>query len=252
MFIWFVFRDSTGNPWQSGLYRPVGAQKPAFAAFGSVARLTDGTTINVKAGASRARDDVRPVSRALFGAWSGDRHDVRRLQLAAARRSPSVSRRRRSRRTSRSRSRRRSRRRRARRTRSSRTLERGQRAQRVAHGVRHGFLIRRSPLDPSRRPAVRRWGRRRVRVDGRSRIGLGARVAWSRPGSRSGRAQRQRTRRRGGLSYPGEPQDDDESADGRGDAGGREHDARGGRDRGRAEQQEVDQQRSAGRGRRAS
>ena len=43
MFIWFVFRDSKGNPWQSGLYAQNGAQKPAFDAFGAVARLIDGT-----------------------------------------------------------------------------------------------------------------------------------------------------------------------------------------------------------------
>ena len=29
MFVWFTFRDSPGNPWQSGLYRPTGAAKPA-------------------------------------------------------------------------------------------------------------------------------------------------------------------------------------------------------------------------------
>ena len=50
MFIWFVFHDSAGNPWQSGLYTAGGAQKPAYDAFGSVARLTDGTTSTVKAG----------------------------------------------------------------------------------------------------------------------------------------------------------------------------------------------------------
>jgi hypothetical protein len=50
MFIWFVFHDTTGNPWQSGLYTAGGVQKPAYTAFGSVARLTDGTTVTVKAG----------------------------------------------------------------------------------------------------------------------------------------------------------------------------------------------------------
>ena len=35
MFIWFVFRDCAGNPWQSGLDRFAGAaHKPAFDAFG--------------------------------------------------------------------------------------------------------------------------------------------------------------------------------------------------------------------------
>jgi hypothetical protein len=50
MFIWFTFRDSSGNPWQSGLELPSGAAKPAYAAFGAVARLTDGISANVRAG----------------------------------------------------------------------------------------------------------------------------------------------------------------------------------------------------------
>ncbi|MFL5961699.1 MAG: cellulase family glycosylhydrolase [Gaiellaceae bacterium] len=52
MFIWFVFHDTAGNPWQSGLFTASGAQKPAYDAFGSVARLTDGTMFTVKAGAT--------------------------------------------------------------------------------------------------------------------------------------------------------------------------------------------------------
>jgi hypothetical protein len=52
MFIWFVFHDTSGNPWQSGLYTASGSQKPAYDAFGAVARLTDGTTFTVKAGTS--------------------------------------------------------------------------------------------------------------------------------------------------------------------------------------------------------
>ena len=51
MFIWFVFKDSAGNPWQSGLIAQSGTTKPAFSAFGSVARLTDGATMSAKAGA---------------------------------------------------------------------------------------------------------------------------------------------------------------------------------------------------------
>jgi hypothetical protein len=50
MFIWFVFRDSTGNPWQSGLISKNGAKKPSYNAFGAVARLTDGTTSTTKPG----------------------------------------------------------------------------------------------------------------------------------------------------------------------------------------------------------
>ncbi|HET7129039.1 MAG TPA: cellulase family glycosylhydrolase [Gaiellaceae bacterium] len=50
MFIWFTFRDSSGNPWQSGLLKPSGAAKPSYSAFGSVARQTDGIEVNVKSG----------------------------------------------------------------------------------------------------------------------------------------------------------------------------------------------------------
>jgi hypothetical protein len=50
MFIWFVFHDTAGNPWQSGLFTAGGSQKPAYDAFGAVARLTDGTSYTVKAG----------------------------------------------------------------------------------------------------------------------------------------------------------------------------------------------------------
>jgi hypothetical protein len=52
MFIWFVFHDTAGNPWQSGLYTASGGQKPAYDAFGAVARLIDGSTFNVAAGKS--------------------------------------------------------------------------------------------------------------------------------------------------------------------------------------------------------
>ncbi len=51
MFIWFTFRDSTGNPWQSGLELSSGSPKPAYSAFGSVARQTDGVVTTVRAGA---------------------------------------------------------------------------------------------------------------------------------------------------------------------------------------------------------
>jgi hypothetical protein len=50
MFIWFTFRDSKGNPWQSGLLQPSGAHKPAFASFSALARVIDGTLTTVKAG----------------------------------------------------------------------------------------------------------------------------------------------------------------------------------------------------------
>jgi hypothetical protein len=50
MFIWFTFRDSSGNPWQSGLENPSGTHKPSYSAFSSLARSIDGTTQTVKAG----------------------------------------------------------------------------------------------------------------------------------------------------------------------------------------------------------
>jgi len=50
MFIWFTFRDGSGNPWQSGLELPSGAHKPAFNTFSALARLTDGQTVTARAG----------------------------------------------------------------------------------------------------------------------------------------------------------------------------------------------------------
>jgi hypothetical protein len=52
MFIWFVFHDSVGNPWQSGLYTSGGAQKPAYDPFGALARLVDGTMTTITAGST--------------------------------------------------------------------------------------------------------------------------------------------------------------------------------------------------------
>jgi hypothetical protein len=50
MFCWFTFRDSSGNPWQSGLERPSGAHKPSYAAFSSIAKVTDGQSMITRAG----------------------------------------------------------------------------------------------------------------------------------------------------------------------------------------------------------
>jgi hypothetical protein len=50
MFIWFVFRDSAGNPWQSGLEQPSGATKPAYSTFSALAKVTDGQTVVAKGG----------------------------------------------------------------------------------------------------------------------------------------------------------------------------------------------------------
>jgi hypothetical protein len=52
MFIWFVFRDSAGSTWQSGLYRSSGAPKPALAKWRTVALPLDGRnpSMRVKGG----------------------------------------------------------------------------------------------------------------------------------------------------------------------------------------------------------
>jgi hypothetical protein len=52
MFIWFTFRDSAGNPWQSGIENSSGSHKPSYAAFSSLAHAIDGTTQTIKAGQS--------------------------------------------------------------------------------------------------------------------------------------------------------------------------------------------------------
>ena len=41
MFVWFVFRDSSGSPWQSGVYRTSGAAKPAASRWAAAAKTTD-------------------------------------------------------------------------------------------------------------------------------------------------------------------------------------------------------------------
>ena len=41
MFVWFVFRDSAGSPWQSGVHRASGAPKPAASRWAAAAKATD-------------------------------------------------------------------------------------------------------------------------------------------------------------------------------------------------------------------
>ncbi len=41
MFVWFVFRDSNGSPWQSGVYRKNGTPKPAASRWAAAARTVD-------------------------------------------------------------------------------------------------------------------------------------------------------------------------------------------------------------------
>jgi Cellulase (glycosyl hydrolase family 5) len=51
MFVWFIFRDSTGQTWFSGLKTKGGQNKPAYAAFARTAKGIDGQTIQVSPGA---------------------------------------------------------------------------------------------------------------------------------------------------------------------------------------------------------
>lgn len=50
MFIWFIFRDSQGSLWQSGLHNASGAPKPASGTFAALAKLTAGDTQAIKPG----------------------------------------------------------------------------------------------------------------------------------------------------------------------------------------------------------
>jgi len=53
MFIWFVFRDSKGSVWQSGLYRENGKPRPSLATWSAAARTVDmrNGLVRVKGGA---------------------------------------------------------------------------------------------------------------------------------------------------------------------------------------------------------
>ena len=52
LFVWFVFRDSPGSLWESGLYRSSGAAKPALARYRAAAAPLDmrNTVVKVKGG----------------------------------------------------------------------------------------------------------------------------------------------------------------------------------------------------------
>ncbi len=59
MFIWFIFRDSAGNPWQSGLIAQSGANKPAFASFGRGRAADRRLDEHGQGRCAGPRDDVR-------------------------------------------------------------------------------------------------------------------------------------------------------------------------------------------------
>jgi hypothetical protein len=50
MFCWFTFRDSSGNPWKSGIENANGTAKPSFAVFSTLAHAIDGSTVTARAG----------------------------------------------------------------------------------------------------------------------------------------------------------------------------------------------------------
>jgi hypothetical protein len=54
MLVWFVLRDSSGNPWQSGLLAESGDLKPAFHTFRGAARALDARNPILPLGTSSA------------------------------------------------------------------------------------------------------------------------------------------------------------------------------------------------------
>jgi hypothetical protein len=50
MFIWFVFRDSKGSLWQSGLFNQAGVAKPAYRTFSTLAETVAGDTKTIAPG----------------------------------------------------------------------------------------------------------------------------------------------------------------------------------------------------------
>ncbi len=91
MFVWFVFRDSRSSPWQSGLYRPTGASKPAAPKWNSAAKPVDRVNgkVSVKGGTANPSVVVylrqfcanNPVG-ARVGAWSQTFRGSTRVQNA--------------------------------------------------------------------------------------------------------------------------------------------------------------------------
>jgi hypothetical protein len=67
MFIWFTFRDSPGNAWQSGLEGLTGAAKPSYATFRATATPVDGITQSVRAGSSASLKLFFPLLYAYQG-----------------------------------------------------------------------------------------------------------------------------------------------------------------------------------------
>ena len=63
LFIWFILRDSSENPWRSGVLDEGGTPKPAFASFGARARKLDGRNPVLPVNATLARISVLELAR---------------------------------------------------------------------------------------------------------------------------------------------------------------------------------------------
>ena len=88
MFIWFVFRDSPGSTWQSGLYRFDGTPKPAAGGWSSAVARVDmrNAAVTVPAGNVRPdRDRLRPGVLLQQPGRRGRRDDDARLHGRQAR-----------------------------------------------------------------------------------------------------------------------------------------------------------------------
>jgi len=65
MFVWFVFRDSQGSSWQSGLYRRNGSRKPALARWSSTAPPVDARNPSLSARGGQRAPAVNLTTREL-------------------------------------------------------------------------------------------------------------------------------------------------------------------------------------------
>ena len=63
LFIWFILRDSSENPWRSGVLDENGTPKSAFASFGAGARRLDGRNPVLPADAALVRIPVLELAR---------------------------------------------------------------------------------------------------------------------------------------------------------------------------------------------
>jgi len=70
MFVWFIFRDSAGSPWQSGFYAQDGNAKAGLDAWTSAVVAANGVTVNMTAGLPHQTVRV-PVPKLAFYSGPG-------------------------------------------------------------------------------------------------------------------------------------------------------------------------------------